>query len=168
MAKSLKHSQFLQMWYNRCKFNNKFVENHMEEIYQGLLDTIREEVRLNGELKIKNLGKFYMISTGGYERSAGCLGECEKIFVEKHYLPKFTSAQNFKDYVNDSIVSKEGRRRKKKGKQTEFDKELELREAEKRKTDVQRMLERKRNTGESISAISKDSRMQINRGEDDV
>jgi nucleoid DNA-binding protein len=165
MAKSLKHSQFLQMWYNRCGFKNKFVENHMEEIYEGLLNTIREEVRLNGELKLKNLGKFYMISTGGFEKHGGCVSKDGTYFVEKHYLPKFTSSQNFKDYVNDAIVSKEGRRKKKTGKLTKLDEELLLREEEKRKTDVRRMLERKRDTGESISAITKDTRMQINRGE---
>lgn len=165
MAKSLKHSQFLQMWYNRCDFKNKFVESHMEEIYEGLLDTIREEVRLNGELKLKNLGKFYMISTGGFEKNGGCVVKDGTYFIEKHYLPKFTSSQNFKDYVNDAIVSKEGRRKKKNGKLTALDKELLIREEEKRKTDVRRMLERKRDTGESISKITKDTRMQINRGE---
>ena len=60
MKKELKHKQFLQMWYNRCGFRNKIVEAHMEEIYEGLLTTIQEEVRLNGSVRLKNLGKFYL------------------------------------------------------------------------------------------------------------
>lgn len=168
MARSLKHSQFLQMWYNRMGISNKNIESHMEDIYQGLLETIREEVRLNGVLNIKNLGKFYLIETGGYEKtiggSASALNEeGTRYFIEKHYLPKFTASQNFKDYVNDAIVSKEGRRRKKNGKLTELDKELEERDAEKQKTDIRRILERKKSTGESIKKITNDSRMQIKR-----
>ena len=65
MGKELKHKQFLQMWYNRCGFRNKIVEAHMEEIYEGLLTTIQEEVRLNGSVRLKNLGKFYLLETGG-------------------------------------------------------------------------------------------------------
>lgn len=168
MAKSLKHSQFLQMWYNRIDVNNKSIEKYMEQIYEGLLDTIREEVRLNGELKIKNLGKFYLIETGGYERMVNNTnpdlpGDASKYFVPVHYLPRFTASQNFKDYVNDKIVSKEGRRKKKNGKLTEMDKELERRDAEKRKTDIRRILERKKSTGESIKEITSDTRQTLKR-----
>ena len=49
--KQLRHKQFLQLWYNRCGIKNKAVESHMEDIYNGLLTTIAEEVRLNGDLK---------------------------------------------------------------------------------------------------------------------
>lgn len=168
MAKSLKHNQFLQMWYNRMGINNKTVLKYMDNIYDGLIETIREEVRLNGELNIKNLGKFYLIETGGYEKSfsgevANSLGAEGKHFIPVHYLPKFTASQNFKDYVNDAIVSKEGRRKKKNGKLTEMDKELEARNAEKQKTDIRRILERKKSTGESIKEISKDTRQTLKR-----
>ena len=80
-----------------------------------------------------------------------------------HYAPKFTASQNFKDYVNDAIVSKEGRRNKKRGTLTPLEQELEEREAEKSKTDIKRMLERKKKTGENIKTIVKDSRMQLQR-----
>lgn len=168
MVKSLKHNQFLQMWYNRMNFKNKYVEEHMEEIYRALVETIREEVRLNGELRIKNVGKFYLIETGGYEKTikggASPIDEDgKKYFIEKHYLPKFTASQNFKDYVNDAIVSKEGRRRKKNGTLTDLDIELEERNVEKQKTDIRRILERKKNTGESIKEISKDTRHVLKR-----
>ena len=112
MGKELKHKQFLQMWYNRCGFRNKIVEAHMEEIYEGLLTTIQEEVRLNGSVRLKNLGKFYLLETGGFERKGT---DGTKYFIPPHYAPKFTASQNFKDYVNDAIVSKEGRRNKKRG-----------------------------------------------------
>lgn len=158
--KQLRHKQFLQLWYNRCGIKNKAIESHMEDIYNGLLTTIAEEVRLNGELKLKNLGKFYLIETGGYERVGR---DGVKYFIPLHYLPKFTASQNFKDYVNDAIVSKEGRRNKKNGTLTPLEKELEEREFEKNKTDVRRMLERKRTTGENIKDIAKDSRMQLKR-----
>ena len=140
MAKDLNHKQFLQMWYNRCDIQNKHVKNHMEDIYNGLLSVIQEEVRLNGSIRLKNLGKFYLIETGGYER------------------------KNLDgDYVNDAIVSKEGRRNKKRGTLTPLEQELEEREAEKSKTDIKRMLERKKKTGENIKTIVKDSRMQLQR-----
>ncbi len=160
MGKTLKHKQFLQMWYNRCSFQNKFVESHMEEIYNGLLDTIREEVRYNGSVRLKNIGKFYLLETGGYERRGR---DGLMYFVPIHYAPKFTASQNFKDYVNDAIVSKEGRRNKKRGTLTMLEQELEERDAEKDKTDIRRMLERKRDTGEHIKDIVKDTRMQIKR-----
>lgn len=168
MAKALKHNQFLHMWYKNIGLNNKTIEKYMENIFNGLIDTIREEVRLTGELNIKNIGKFYLIETGGYERElsssffndgAGSI----KYFVPVHYLPRFTASQNFKDYVNDAIVSKEGRRKKKKGKLTEMDKELEARDAEKQINDIRRDLERKKNTGENINDILKDSRQQLRR-----
>ena len=160
MGKELSYRQFLQMWYNRCKFRNKFVEEHMEEIYEGLLATIAEEIRLNGTLRLKNLGKFYMIETGGYERKGT---DGINYFVPMHYTPKFTASQNLKDYVNDAIVSKEGRRNKKRGTLTQLEQELEEREVEKSKTDIKRMLERKRETGENVKDIIKDSRMQLKR-----
>ena len=160
MGKELKHKQFLQMWYNRCNFQNKFVESHMEEIYNGLLDTVREEVRYNGSVRLKNIGKFYLLETGGYERRGR---DGLMYFVPIHYAPKFTASQNFKDYVNDAIVSKEGRRNKKRGTLTALEQELEERDAEKSKTDIRRMLERKRDTGENIKEIVKDTRMQIKR-----
>ena len=160
MGKTLKHKQFLQMWYNRCNFQNKFVESHMEEIYNGLLDTIREEVRYNGSVRLKNIGKFYLLETGGYERRGR---DGLMYFVPIHYAPKFTASQNFNDYVNDAIVSKEGRRNKKRGTLTMLEQELEERDAEKDKTDIRRMLERKRDTGEHIKDIVKDTRMQIKR-----
>ena len=53
MAKDLNHKQFLQMWYNRCDIQNKHVKNHMEDIYNGLLSVIQEEVRLNGSIRLK-------------------------------------------------------------------------------------------------------------------
>ena len=160
MGKELKHKQFLQMWYNRCGFRNKIVEAHMEEIYEGLLTTIQEEVRLNGSVRLKNLGKFYLLETGGFERKGT---DGTKYFIPPHYAPKFTASQNFKDYVNDAIVSKEGRRNKKRGTLTQLEQELEEREIEKDKTDIRRMLERKRETGENINNIVKDTRMQIKR-----
>lgn len=148
------------MWYNRCGFRNKIVEAHMEEIYEGLLTTIQEEVRLNGSVRLKNLGKFYLLETGGFERKGT---DGTKYFIPPHYAPKFTASQNFKDYVNDAIVSKEGRRNKKRGTLTQLEQELEEREIEKDKTDIRRMLERKRETGENIKNIVKDTRMQIKR-----
>ena len=160
MAKELNHRQFLRMWYNRCNIQNKHIANHMEDIYNGLLTVIQEEVRLNGGIRLKNLGKFYLIETGGYERKNI---DGSNYFVPMHYVPKFTSSQNFKDYVNDAIVSKEGRRNKKRGTLTALEEELEERENEKSKTDVKRMLERKRKTGENIKTIVKDSRMQLQR-----
>lgn len=160
MKRQLKHKQFLQLWYNRCGIKNKAVESHMEDIYNGLLTTISEEVRLNGELKLKNIGKFYLLETGGYERIGR---DGVKYYIPPHYLPKFTASQNFKDYVNDAIVSKEGRRNKKKGRLTQLEQELEERELEKNKTDIRRMLERKKATGENIKDIAKDSRMQLKR-----
>lgn len=165
MKKQLKHKQFLQLWFNRIGLNNKFLENHMEEIYDGLLKTIEEEVRLNGEVRLKNLGKFYLLETGGYERTmiANANADRSRFFVPVHYLPRFTASQNFKDYVNDAIVSKEGRRNKKRGTLTPLEQELEERDAEKSKADVRRILERKKNTGESISSITKDSRIQLRR-----
>lgn len=160
MGKELKHKQFLQMWYNRCGIKNKSIENHMEDIYQGLLTTIQEEVRLNGSIRLKNLGKFYLLETGGFERGGT---DGIKYFIPRHYAPKFSASQNFKDYVNDAIVSKEGRRNKKRGTLTALEQDLVEREAEKSKTDVKRMLERKKNTGENIRDIVKDTRMQIKR-----
>lgn len=160
MAKDLNHKQFLQMWYNRCGIQNKHVKNHMEDIYNGLLSVIQEEVRLNGSIRLKNLGKFYLIETGGYERKNL---DGTTYFIPLHYAPKFTASQNFKDYVNDAIVSKEGRRNKKRGTLTPLEQELEEREAEKSKTDIKRMLERKKKTGENIKTIVKDSRMQLQR-----
>lgn len=158
--KQLKHRQFLQLWYNRCGIKNRAVESHMEDIYNGLVATIAEEIRLNGELRIKNLGKFYLIQTGGYERVGR---DGVKYFIPLYYAPKFTASQNLKDYVNDAIVSKEGRRNKKRGTLTQLEKELEERELEKNKTDIRRMLERKMATGENIKDIAKDSRMQMRR-----
>lgn len=168
MAKALKHNQFLQMWYNRMGINNKTIERHMDEIFKGLVDTIREEVRLTGELNIKNVGKFYLIETGGYEKefSGPIVNDgtnSVKHFIPVHYLPKFTASQNFKDYVNDAIVSKEGRRKKKNGTMTEMDKELEARDAEKQMNDIRRDLERKKSTGENIRDILKDSRQTLRR-----
>lgn len=160
MAKDLNHKQFLQMWYNRCDIQNKHVKSHMEDIYNGLLSVIQEEVRLNGSIRLKNLGKFYLIETGGYERKNL---DGTAYFIPLHYAPKFTASQNFKDYVNDAIVSKEGRRNKKRGTLTPLEQELEEREAEKSKTDIKRMLERKKKTGENIKTIVKDSRMQLQR-----
>ena len=86
-----------------------------------------------------------------------------KYFIPLYYAPKFTASQNLKDYVNDAIVSKEGRRNKKRGTLTQLEKELEERELEKNKTDIRRMLERKMATGENIKDIAKDSRMQMRR-----
>lgn len=165
MKKQLKHKQFLQLWYNRIGVNNKSIEKYMEEIYEGFLQTLEEEVRLNGEIRLKNFGKFYLLETGGYERRMIMDGADSNVkhFVPVHYLPRFQASQNFKDYVNDAIVSKEGRRNKKRGKLTELEKELEQREADKSKTDIRRILERKKTTGESISEIAKDTRMQIRR-----
>jgi len=160
MAKELNHRQFIQMWYNRCGVQNKYIEMHMEDIYNGLLSVIQEEVRLSGGIRLKNLGKFYLIETGGYERKNI---DGSTYFVPLHYVPKFTASQNFKDYVNDAITSKEGRRNKKRGTFTPLQQELEEREADKSKTDVRRMLERKRKTGENIKTIVKDSRMQLQR-----
>lgn len=158
MKKELKHKQFLQMWYNRCGFQNKVVEAHMDEIYEGLLDTIREETRLNGIVRLKNLGKFYLLETGGFERRDIDGGIH---FIPPYYAPKFTASQNFKDYVNDAIVSKEGRRNKKRNTLTQLEQELEEREKQREKTDIRRILERKRETGENVKNILKDTRMQI-------
>ena len=158
--KELRHRQFLQMWYNRCGFRNKIVESHMEDLYNGLLTTIQEEVRLNGSIRLKNLGRFYLLETGGFERRGT---DGTPYFIPRYYAPKFTASQNFKDYVNDAIVSKEGRRNKKRGTLTSLEQELEERMMEQGKSDVRRMLERKRETGENIKTIVKDSRMQIKR-----
>lgn len=166
MKKQLKHKTFLQLWYNRTGLSSKFLQDHMEEIYEGLLQTIEEEVRLRGEIRLKNLGKFYLIETGGYEKKVYMNDAVDKnasYFVPIHYLPRFQASQNFKDYVNDAIVSKEARRNKKRGTMTELEKELEQREAEKSKRDIRRILERKKATGEDISRIAKDTRMQIRR-----
>ena len=166
MAKQLNYKQFLQMWYNRCGIKNKAVESHMDDIYNGLLSVIQEEVRLNGEIRLKNLGKFYLLETGGYERKATMVttgNENTRYFVPVHYIPKFTASQNFKDYVNDAIVSKEGRRNLKNGKLTALEQELLEREAEKDKTDIRRILERKMATGEDVKTITQDSRMKMKR-----
>lgn len=166
MKKQLKHKTFLQLWYNRTGLSSKYMQEHMEELYEGLLKTIQEEVRLHGEIRLKNFGKFYLIETGGYERKAymnDSIDDDTSFFIPVHYAPKFQASQNFKDYVNDAIISKEARRNKKRGTMTELEKELEEREAEKSKTDIRRILERKKTTGEEISEITKDTRMQIRR-----
>lgn len=165
MKKQLKHKTFLQLWYNRTGLSSKYLQEHMDEIYDGFLKTVEEEVRLRGEIRLKNFGKFYLIETGGYEKRA-YMNETDRgtsYFIPVHYLPRFQASQNFKDYVNDAIVSKEARRNKKRGTMTELEKELEQREAEKSKNDIRRILERKKNTGEDISKITKDTRMQIRR-----
>ena len=166
MKRQLKHKTFLQLWYNRSGLSSKYMQEHMEEIYEGLLKTIEEEVRLHGEIRLKNFGKFYLIETGGYERKAymnDSIDDDTSFFIPVHYAPKFQTSQNFKDYVNDAIISKEARRNKKRGTMTELERELEEREAEKSKTDIRRILERKKTTGEEISEITKDTRMQIRR-----
>ena len=153
MAKQLNYKQFLQMWYNRCGIKNKAVESQMDDIYNGLLSVIQEEVRLNGEIRLKNLGKFYLLETGGYERKATMVttgNENTRYFVPVHY-------------VNDAIVSKEGRRNLKNGKLTALEQELLEREAEKDKTDIRRILERKMATGEDVKTITQDSRMKMKR-----
>jgi nucleoid DNA-binding protein len=165
MKKQLKYKQFLQLWYNRMGLSSKFIENHMDEIYQGLLKTIQEEVRLNGELQLKGLGKFYLLEAGGYERRITMPSKNidDKYFVPVHYLPRFTASQNFKDYVNDALVSKEARRNQNSRKPTPLQKELAQRDAEKSKGDVRRILERMKNTGENLSTVTKDTRMQLRR-----
>lgn len=165
MKKQLRHKQFLQLWYNRTGLSSKYVENHMDEIYQGLLKTIQEEVRLNGELQLKGLGKFYLLKAGGYERQITMPSKNidDKYFVPVHYLPRFTSSQNFKDYVNDALVSKEARRNQNSRKPTQLQEEIAQRDAEKSKDDVRRILERMKNTGEDLSTITKDTRMQLRR-----
>lgn len=168
MGKPLKHNQFIKMWYNNMPIKNKTIEKYMDDIYAGLVNTIREEVRLNGALSLKNIGKFYLIQTGGYEKTMSSqLMTADdvktKYFVPVHYLPKFTASTNFKDYVNDALVSKEGRRKAKNGSLTDLDKELQERELEKTKTDISRYLERKASTGENLRDIIKDSRMKIKR-----
>ena len=100
--------------------------------------------------------KYYLeVSSPGIERT---------LRKEKHYKSQIgNEIEIFKDYVNDAIVSKEGRRNKKRGTLTQLEQELEEREIEKDKTDIRRMLERKRETGENIKNIVKDTRMQIKR-----
>lgn len=167
MKKQLRHKQFLQLWYNRTGLSSKYLENHMDEIYQGLLKTIQEEVRLNGELQLKGFGKFYLIEAGGYERKIVMPTKNidDRYFIPVHYLPRFTASQNFKDYVNDAIVSKEARRNQKdrNRKMTSIQEEIAQREEEKSKGDVRRILERMKDTGEDLSTITKDTRMQLRR-----
>ena len=153
------------MWYNRTGLSSKYLENHMEEVYQGLLRTIQEEVRLNGEIQLKGLGKFYLLEAGGYERKIVMPSKNidDRYFVPVHYLPRFTASQNFKDYVNDALVSKEARRNKNNRKPTALQEEIAQRDAEKSKGDVRRILERMKNTGEDLNTITKDTRMQLRR-----
>lgn len=167
MIKTLTHNQFLKAWYKQMGINNKTIESHMGDIYNALAELIQEEVRLTGEIRLKNIGKFYLIETGGYERkNVGALhgmDEGDTYYVPKHFLPKFSASTNFKDFVNDAIVSKEGRRRQKNNTTTKMDEALIEREKAKQVDDIRRILERKKTTGEKVADIDRDSRMFLRR-----
>lgn len=167
MIKTLTHTQFLKAWYKQMGIENKTIEAHMGDIYKALAELIQEELRLTGEIRLRSIGKFYLIETGGYERkNVGALHGMDKdstYYVPKHFLPKFSASQNFKDFVNDAVVSKEGRRRQKNHASTKMDDMLTERDEAKKVDDIRRILERKKTTGEKVADIDRDDRMFLRR-----
>lgn len=154
MAKILTHIEFIEKWADKCRLSEKT----MKKVYQNMEEIIKEEVRVNGSFRLRNIGLIYVKVVGGYDapipNPLGGLKQTE--FITVRNVPKFKFSDNFKDYVSGHAgITKEYKKRVKTGTLTKQDKKLKRKLQEEKNATVRGMLKQKKKTGEDFKEIQK-------------
>jgi len=118
----LKHYDFLRMVAQKSKRSPETVE----KVLDALLDIVYEELRLHGRVRVKNLGLFETKNTGGYEKEFKMPnGNVLNRWVDVREKISFKASDKMFDTINGRGLSHEYNKRKKEGKLTPQDLELE-------------------------------------------
>jgi nucleoid DNA-binding protein len=118
----LKHYDFLRMVAQKSKRSPETVE----KVLDALLEILYEELRLHGRIRIKNLGLFETKKTGGYEKEFKMPnGNILNRWVDVREKITFNASEKMYDNINGRGLSHEYKKRKKQGKLTPQDLELE-------------------------------------------
>lgn len=118
----LKHYDFLRLVAQKSKRSPDTVE----KVLDALLDVIYEELRLHGRIRVKNLGLFETKKTGGYEKEFKMPNGNEiNRWVDVREKITFKASDKMFDNINGRGLSHEYQKRKKSGKLTPQDLELE-------------------------------------------
>jgi len=118
----LKYYDFIRLISQRSKRSPETVE----KVLDAMLDVIYEELRLHGRLRIKNFGLLETKTTGGYEKEF-VLPSGQKIvrWVERKEKIGFKASDKMYDNVNAKGLSHDFKKRKKEGRLTSADMELD-------------------------------------------
>lgn len=177
-TKHLRRDQLMKLWYKNMKCSSKTIENHMDEIYTGLVTTIYNELNQYGQIKLPDIGVFYRSEQGGFELTHPSLQNPDVEVTE--YIPvknvvRFRSAKNLKRIINGeplkkSFKTKSGRRLRKKD--TEYaeylanNKELQDRAEEKMLEDLDKLFAQKKESGGNMAKIIKENSTKYSFGRD--
>lgn len=118
----LKHYDFIRMVAQKSKRSPETVE----KVLNAILDVLFEELRMHGRLRIKNFGLFETRKTGGYEKEFKMPnGNILNRWVDVREKISFSASDKMYDNINGRGLSHEYLKRKREGKLTAQDLELE-------------------------------------------
>lgn len=177
-TKHLRKDQFLKLWYKNMPCSIKTIENHMEDIYVGLVTTIYNEMCQYGQIKLPDIGVFYRSEQGGYEITHPDMHNPDVEVTD--YIPvvnvvRFRSAKNFKRIINGQPLKKKfkaksGRYLRKKD--TEYaeylanNKELQDRADIKMLEDLDKLFAQKKESGGNMAKLIKENPAKYSFGRD--
>lgn len=177
-TKHLRKDQLMKLWYKNTPCSVKAIENHMEDIYAGLVTTIYNELCQYGQIRLPDIGVFYRSEQGGYEITHKDMHNPDIEVTD--YIPvvnvvRFRSAKNLKRIINGQPLKKKfktktGRYLRKKD--TEYaeylanNKELQDRAEEKMLEDLDALFAQKKESGGNMSKIIKENSAKYSFGRD--
>ena len=113
----------------------------------SIAEIIIRQIYYDGECKFPRIGTFKLKTVKGSTQVAMEDGEQVIYNIPEHYIPVFTPCDSFVDDVNETVVSKGGRKRMKQNKLSEADKKRIARQIAREKVD--NMTEEKRRQAEN-------------------
>lgn len=109
----------------RLSNNTKLSEKTVRKVYDNLFLLMSEELRFAGRVKLKRIGVFTVRQNGGRDKTVPRPdGSVERVFIEPYYTVKFKPAAEFLNYVNGKLVTKDSKKRERKGALTKNEKAL--------------------------------------------
>lgn len=154
MAKTLTHTEFIRKWSEATGLG----ERTLKKAYEKMEKIVKDEVTNTGEFRFKNIGLIYTKNYGGFDMNVPALaakGKKDKVFVDERRVPKMKFSGNFRDYVAGQIVSREAKKRIKKGEPSSQDKMILELPKLKAQESIEALIANKAQTGEPITDIIK-------------
>ena len=109
--------------------------NTAKRYIDSIAEIIIRQIYYDGECKFPRLGTFKLKTVKGSTQVAMEDGEQVIYNIPEHYVPVFTPTDGFIDDVNETIVSKGGRRRARENRISEADKKRIARQIAREKVD---------------------------------
>lgn len=138
MSRSLTYPELIQKICRKSGYSKTTVE----KIIRLFIDSIAEEMRIAGEIRVPNFALFFTVP---YE---GRVDKATGRWIESRDLCKTKFSSNFKDLVNGKIVTKTNRQKLRQGKRCVIDEQLQKANSD----NVDALLQRMSETGEPIDS----------------